>query len=302
MEESNNDATMAPGAAALPKKRRRKKTSAFSRHTSSHDRKKSKAPQASNVRRNPSQPTQAPSSDNTNDPRIYNLKRAVQRRNKRIEQFSTDNQELKRKVVTAEKDVQLVQREAAIQVNAVETKAEKLLERAAKKMRSAAEVTTRSGEKMAIATKAANDANTTKKAAAKEKTAATKERKKINNNKLADANRSNKKIDELTAKLKEAHKTIKILEKELLKAKQETQDERSARYEVEEALKDVEQVIEAKNNLIVIQKETRTGTGLKRWPLHIVQLIIEYLVCVFAVYYCIRFELNSHLFALSPHL
>eukprot|EP00985_Skeletonema_marinoi_P026841 scaffold21199_cov69-Skeletonema_marinoi.AAC.1 len=174
MEESNDDTTMAAGAEAVPKQKRRRTKSGISRNRRGGKQKKSNAPHAPNVQRNPSQPTQAPTSDNKKtDPRVYDLKRATKRRDKQIEALSADNQQLKRKVETTAREMQSVERETAMKVNAIEKGAEKLQERAEKKMKRAAEVTTTANVKMAAAAKAATDAKEMKKEASKEKTIAT---------------------------------------------------------------------------------------------------------------------------------
>jgi len=137
MADSNDD-TMAAGdeAAAKPKKRRKRGSGAITRHQRGGNKKKSQSPHAPDAPRNPSQPTQPPTSDNTKDkdPRIFNLKRGEKRRDKKIEQLTADKQQLQREVVAAEKDMQLVHRDATIKVIAAEREANKVSERAERRV------------------------------------------------------------------------------------------------------------------------------------------------------------------------
>jgi len=316
MEDNNNDtATLVPSNAAAtdnPNKKRRKRGSSISRHKHGKQKKTIAPPHAPELPRNPPQPLASASALDTTDSRIFNLKRAEKRRDKRIEELSTANQQLERKVRTTKEEMQSVQHEAAMKVNAMETETEKFQheaamkvkametrtekyrERADKKMKRAVEASTKANAKTATATKAITDAKEMKKEAAKAKTATAKERKQINNNKLAVQNKSKKQLatkDETIAAqeemIRELKQQLKASEKNERDALEEASKEKASREEMEMSVKDMEQKLEQMEEMIeeleeagqvVIKKESVKGTGFKKWSEKIIQLIMEYLV------------------------
>lgn len=297
----------AAAAATKPKlKQRRRKKSSLGRHTKGQQ----KQSKTHDLPLPPSVPSSHASNNDTSDPRVWNLKRAIGRRDNRITTTKTqhdesvaENKQLLKKLKTAKAETKAVKKEAENQmdvlmkdmehkVKVINESANKQSERAEKKMKIAAEASGNAKVKAATATKAISEAKEKAKDATRAQASFTKATKDVNKKAGSKASaaatklkKKDDKVDELKQQLKEALKEKATAERRARDAEEEALKQKALREELEIALGDMERNAEGllamkKAGQIVIRKESAEGTGFKKWSQQMVQLIMEYLVSV----------------------
>jgi hypothetical protein len=137
----------ATSMAAAKRKRRKKGSGNLGRNKRSGDRKNSTTHHLPRPPKQSQAPDDNNNNNNTEDTRVWNMKRTVQRRDKAIEAAANENKQLKRKIESVNNDMQLVQQECDKKVRDVEATSAKLNKRSYARMSAAAAATTKAKAK-----------------------------------------------------------------------------------------------------------------------------------------------------------